>query len=274
MVEYSVYSELLKVGPAGIHLISVFLPLAFLSGLLGVAIFRIYLHPLKSHPGPLFGRLSDLYNTFHIVKKDEARNFHELHKRYGPVVRYGPNRLSIASPDAVRMLYTNSRYSKKADSYLAFPRNPENASLFSSINKEVHARKRRVLRHGFSDAALKEAEVTIKNQVATLLLCLEHLDDDDQEGWKVDAKESAAAPDRWSSPKNWAVWINRYSFDLSSDLSFSKSFDMMRLKDRRLFADGIHDSMWAENVVSVFQCEPSPSALSGNCFLYTPLSKF
>jgi cytochrome P450 len=182
------------------------------------------------------------------VKKDEAQNFHKLHARYGPVVRYGPNRLSIASPDAVRMLYTNSRYAKKADSYLAFPRDPTNASLFSSINKDVHARKRRVLRYGFSDNALKEAEVAIKKHVATLLRCLEHLDDDEQEGWLVDGKKAPGSPDRWSRPKNWAVWINRYSFDLSSDLSLSETFDMMRKQERRDFEDIIHEGMWGENI--------------------------
>lgn len=187
------------------------------------------------------------------MKKDEAKNFHDLHKRYGPIVRYSPNGLSVTSPDAVRMLYTNSRYTKKADSYLAFPRNPEKASLFSSINKEAHARKRRVLRHGFSDGALKEAQVTVKKQVATLLRCLEHLEDDDQEGYLVDGRTlgSSLTVSEWSTPKNWAVWINRYSFDLSTDVSFSETFDMMRLGVRRHFADIIHEGMWGENVVSI-----------------------
>jgi len=162
IVEYSVYSELLKVGSAGIHLISVFLPLAVLLGLLGVAIFRICLHPLKSHPGPLFGRLSDLNNTFHIVKKDEARNFHELHKRYGPVVRYGPNRLSIASPDAVRMLYTNSRYSKRRiliSHSLETPR--MRVCFLASTRRCMH--ESAVFYAMGSRMPLKEAEVTIKN---------------------------------------------------------------------------------------------------------------
>ncbi|KAA8619348.1 Cytochrome P450 3A31 [Pyrenophora tritici-repentis] len=210
-----------------------------------LAIHRLYFHPLKSYPGPFFARISDFYNTFHIFVKDEAQNFHKLHECYGPVVRYGPNRLSIATPGAVRMLYTNSRYTRKADSYLAFPRDPANASLFSSINKEVHARKRRVLRYGFSDSALKEAEVTIKKHVAILLRCLEHLADDDQHGWTVDEKKSTG---QWSTPKNWAEWINRYSFDLSTELSLSESFNMMRLGERRHFADLIHENMWAENV--------------------------
>ncbi|GAP87077.1 putative cytochrome P450 3A31 [Rosellinia necatrix] len=223
--------------------------LAFLSAWgVSIVVFRLAFHPLRAHPGPLFARISDLYNTFHIVKKDEAQNFHKLHERYGRIVRYGPNRLSIASPDAVRMLYTNSRYAKKADSYLAFPRNPEKASLFSVIDKDIHARKRRVLRYGFSDNALKEAEVAIKKHVATLLRCLEHLGDDNQEGWIVDNKEAPGSPDQWSSPKNWAVWINRYSFDLSSDLSLSDSFDMMRKQERRDFEEIIHEGMWGENV--------------------------
>lgn len=224
---------------------------------LGTMLSRLFFHPLSSYPGPLWGRCSDLYNTYHIFKKDEAQNFHLVHETYGPVVRYGPNRLSVKSADAVRMLYTSSQYTIKADSYLAFPRDPENASLFSIINKEAHARKRRVLRHGFSDSALKEAQVTIKTHVATLLRCLEHLEDDEQEGWRVDRLRPGRSKDTWSNPKNWSTWVNRYSFDLATDLSLSETFDMMRLSVRRHFVDIIHDGMWGENVVSI--CNSSSS---------------
>lgn len=90
--------------------------------------------------------------------------------------------------------------------------------------------------------------MTIKRYVAILLRCLEHLPDDHAHGWTVDEKKSTG---QWSTPKNWAEWINRYSFDLSTDLSLSESFDMMRLGERRHFADLIHENMWAENVVSM-----------------------
>lgn len=214
---------------------------------LSVAVYRLFLHPLRSSPGPFFARISSLYNTFHIWQRDEARNLHNLHEQYGPVVRYGPNNISIRTPEAIRVLYTNSTSTRKADSYLAFPRNPDKASLFSSINKDVHARKRRILRYGFSDSALKGAETTVKEHVATLCRCLEHLESDDSEGRTTLAMKSSGA---WSTPKNYSTWINRYSFDLSSDLSLSRSFNMMESAENRHIVDVIHENMWAENVVS------------------------
>lgn len=147
------------------------------------------------------------------------------------------------------MLYTNSRYTRKADNYLAFPRNPEKASLFSSINKQVHARKRRILRQGFSDSALKTAGITIKKHVATLCQCLEFLDNDTQEGYVLSGREPSNS-ERWSKPKNFSEWINRFTFDVSSDLSFSKSFDMMRYAGNRHIIKILHETLWADNVVS------------------------
>ncbi|POR32440.1 Putative benzoate 4-monooxygenase cytochrome p450 [Tolypocladium paradoxum] len=222
--------------------------------ILGLAIHRLLFHPLRSHPGPLLAKLTSFYNTFHIIRMDEARNLHNLHEKYGPVVRYGPNHVSIRSPDGVRMLYTNSTYTRKADSYLAFPRNPDKASLFSSINKQDHARKRRALRHGFSDSALKDAEVIVKKHVAMLYRCLELLPDDDGEGHSLESKESRAARG-WSTPKNYSTWINRYSFDLSSDLSLSRSLDMMGSVTNRHIVDVIHDNIVTEEVRRVFSSE-------------------
>lgn len=249
---YAILHKDLKALPS---LILYFFAFSALYGI-GILLHRLLFHPLRSHPGPFWAKFSDLYNTYHIVKKDEAKNFHLLHDRYGPVVRYGPNRLSVKSADAVRMLYTNTRYTMKADSYLAFPRDPENASLFSIINKQAHTRKRRVLRHGFSESSLQEAQGTIKKHVATMLRCIEHLEDDDQEGWRVDGLKPGQGKDMWGAPKNWSTWVNRYSFDLASDLSLSETFDMMRLSVRRPFVDIIHDGMWGENVVSIWNPFP------------------
>ncbi|EUC27114.1 hypothetical protein COCCADRAFT_10203 [Bipolaris zeicola 26-R-13] len=217
----------------------------FIASLISLVLYRLYFHPLRSLPGPLIAKVTSFYNTFHIVKCDEARNMHVLHERYGQVVRYGPNHVSIRSPEAVRKLYTVSTHTRKADSYLAFPRDPNKASLFSAIDKGVHARKRRILRYGFSDSALKDAESIVKKYVSILCKCLEFLDDDDGEGRSAHEKTATWA---WSTPKNFSTWINRYSFDLSSHLSLSRSFSMMESSQNRNMVDIIHENMWAENV--------------------------
>ncbi|EKG16122.1 Cytochrome P450 [Macrophomina phaseolina MS6] len=231
------------------------------------AIFRLFFHPLSPYPGPLIGRVTGLYHTFHAWKKDNARNFYNLHEKYGPVVRYAPNGVSIRSHEGVRMLYVNSRYTRKSDSYLAFPRNPEKASLFSAINKAAHARKRRLLRHGFSDSALRAAEITIKRHVATLCQCLEHLENDNEGASKLHGSEPQSQISEWSTPKNFSEWINRFTFDVSSDLSFSKSFHMMKYEENRHIIKIVHETLWADNVVSkASQHLPCPGPPSSHNF--------
>ncbi|KAK2006393.1 cytochrome P450 [Colletotrichum eremochloae] len=214
---------------------------------IGFIFQRLVSHPLSRHPGPLIGRLTTLYNTYHALNKDQARNLHQLHEHYGPVVRYGPNHVSIRSTEAVRVLYTCSRSVRKADNYLAFPRNTEMATLFSCINKQVHAKKRRILREGFSDSALKSAAITIRKHIATLCQCLELLGNDAQEGHILSGHE-ALTPGQWSTPKNFSEWISRFTFDVSSDLSFSKTFDMMRYSGNRHIIKILHETLWVDNI--------------------------
>lgn len=61
---------------------------------------------LSHIPGPLVASLTDWWATINIWT---GRRYHvfiqELHEKYGPVVRWGPNRVSFAQPAAVPDIY-------------------------------------------------------------------------------------------------------------------------------------------------------------------------
>ncbi|KAI0315343.1 hypothetical protein OF83DRAFT_1022687, partial [Amylostereum chailletii] len=54
---------------------------------------RLFFHPLSRFPGPKLAAATYWYTTYYDVWKDGSLVEHlvELHKRYGPVVRIGPN---------------------------------------------------------------------------------------------------------------------------------------------------------------------------------------
>ncbi|RFU28592.1 hypothetical protein B7463_g7742, partial [Scytalidium lignicola] len=215
--------------------------------LIAFIVYRIFYHPLARYPGPLISKITGLYHTYHALTSDQAHNFYHLHAKYGPIVRYTPNGVSICSVEGIKAIYGNSRSTKKAESYLAFPRDPKKASLFSVIDKDVHARKRRIFRHGFTDASLQMAERTIDKHIASLAECLMSEEPD---------KENLAqkcTPDRkegWSRPRNMATWINRFTFDVSSELSFGKSFGVLKNKTNRFIIEITHSTLQADNVTA------------------------
>ena len=117
--------------------------------------YRIYFHPLAKYPGPLFAKVTDLYSTYHALRGDRHLEFWRCHEKYGNIVRFGPNSLSFNSNTALKEIYGFKSNARKADFYKAFWASKDSASTHSSIDKATHARKRRVLSHAFSDAAIK-----------------------------------------------------------------------------------------------------------------------
>jgi hypothetical protein len=75
--------------------------LAVVGWLLARAVYRVTLHPLAKVPGPWSARMSMLWQ-FHqdvILGGTITYTLQDLHRRHGPVVRIGPNHLSVADAD-------------------------------------------------------------------------------------------------------------------------------------------------------------------------------
>ncbi|KAJ4390378.1 hypothetical protein N0V85_007284 [Neurospora sp. IMI 360204] len=73
--------------------------------ILAISLYRLFLHPLAGIPGPRLAALSNIWHAYHARN---GRMYHlgkTLHKRYGPVVRVGPNELWFDSREAFRRIY-------------------------------------------------------------------------------------------------------------------------------------------------------------------------
>ena len=72
---------------------------------LGLAVYRIFFHPLAKYPGPLLAKLTDAYQLYHAWKGDRHLEFWRLHQRYGPAVRFSPNGVCFNSQAALKDVY-------------------------------------------------------------------------------------------------------------------------------------------------------------------------
>lgn len=97
----------------------------------------------------------------------------EMHNRYGPVVRVAPNELTFISPVAFRDIHGHPKPGQlELDKDKKFYSGMGEPTLLLS-NKEYHTYLRKLLAHGFSDAALRAQESTLKQYLHTLMERLE-----------------------------------------------------------------------------------------------------
>ena len=60
---------------------------------------------LRDIPGPFLASLSDLWQLVHCYRGD-SRHEYLLHRKYGsPLLRLGPDKISVADPEAIRVIY-------------------------------------------------------------------------------------------------------------------------------------------------------------------------
>ncbi|KAL8377118.1 hypothetical protein RB595_007998 [Gaeumannomyces hyphopodioides] len=186
-----------------------------------IVVYRLWFHPLAKYPGPFLARVSNLHQLYHAYKGDRHLEFWRLHEKYGRVVRFGPNSVSINSAAALKDVYGFRANVRKAEFYDAFVHPTPNTH--NSRDKEMHARKRRVLSHAFSDSAMKEMERYILANERQF--CAEI------------GKGATAETKGWTGPKNMADWCNWLAMDILGDLAFGKAFHMLEREDNRFAMD-------------------------------------
>ncbi|VUC26534.1 unnamed protein product [Clonostachys rosea] len=193
----------IKGGPLGIVIV---LSTAFLTFRLVLVFYRLWLHPLRNYPGPKLWAISDLPFTYVFnISGTSAKRIADFHRRYGPIIRIGPNRIamdgSISWPQV---------YARRQGGQPEFEKTPgifapgvENAIIASP--RDAHRRQRKQLAHAFSEASMREQETTI-NQYIKLL---------------VKRVEEFAVVDQ---ALNIVEWLNFTTFDIIGDLTFGESF--------------------------------------------------
>lgn len=64
-----------------------------------------YHNGLNKYPGPLLASLTDWWRFVDVYGRRPEVTHRALHKKYGDVVRLGPNTLSFSNPRALKSIY-------------------------------------------------------------------------------------------------------------------------------------------------------------------------
>lgn len=194
---------------------------------LAAAAYRLVLHPLRQYPGPILCAVSSLPRTWQAISGNEHMFLYELHMKYGPAVRLGPNELSFIDAQAWKDIYGHRKAGKpeftKDPSFFDASANGEQDII--RADKATHSRFRKVFSNSFSDRALKQQESLLKQHVNKLI---RNLTDQAKKG----------------SPVDMAKQYNFTTFDIMADLTFSESLGLL---------DGNDYNDWVRAIVNNWQ---------------------
>ncbi|ETS72897.1 hypothetical protein PFICI_15289 [Pestalotiopsis fici W106-1] len=118
-------------------------------------LWRAYRTPLRRIPGPFYARFTHLWLKKHVVLGRRMHYVHDLHQRYGPIVRISPHEIAIADPAAFQEIHRSGSGYLKSPWYSSF-RQGESADVFSMIDPHEHAKRRRLLAPLFSNSAITQ----------------------------------------------------------------------------------------------------------------------
>ncbi|KAJ5682896.1 hypothetical protein N7462_006061 [Penicillium macrosclerotiorum] len=166
-----------------------------------------YYNGLAKYPGPLVASVTDWWRFFDVYGRRPEITHRLLHKKYGDVVRLGPNSLSFADPQALKTIYGLNKGFIKSDFYIvqqSIAKGHRLQSLFSSTDNDFHSQFRRCVSSAFAMSALVQYEPFVDN---TTKLFLQQTND-----------IYVNNPNGCDFPR----WLQFYAFDTIGEITYSK----------------------------------------------------
>lgn len=173
------------------------------------SVAKTVLHPLRHIPGPPLACLSAIPLFLISLTGERARWMVNAHKKYGPVIRIAPNKISVSASSGVKAIYNNKN--PKSHTYDTFMFQDVKMCIALLDVKEAHGRRKALL-PAFSRQNLLEMEPVIRNHLEKFLDWLEKFD-------------------RTNTPVDTFKWFRYLTFDVITDIAFGQQIGMLASND-------------------------------------------
>lgn len=141
--------------------------------------------------------------------------FHLNDSLAGPFVRVSPTEIAITDLSSMKQIHRVGSAFRKSDWYTKFNFNAE-PGIFSMVDPEAHAARRRLFAQSFSNSSLARFESHIRE--------------------KVDAAINKIKRDAHTGRADILKWFTFMATDVIGELSFGASFDMLKSEEVRYFS--------------------------------------
>ncbi|CVK86923.1 related to benzoate 4-monooxygenase cytochrome P450 [Fusarium proliferatum] len=196
---------------------------AFLAGIVLYALVNAFKSPLRGLPGPWYTHFTHLVLKYQILAGNRVHYIHELHQRYGPVVRVSPGEVAVSDLEAFSKIHKIGSGFLKSAWYDAVTPDRE-PGIFVMRDPHQHAARRRLFARAFSVSSLLanwESEIRQKTELAVNNI-------------KRDAQSTGADVFKW-----WTLMAT----DVIAHLSFGESFRMLELGKQTSYIDAIQSAL-------------------------------
>jgi len=149
-------------------------------------------------------------------------------------LRYGPNRISICSSTGLKEIYGFNANTRKSDWYHVLGTSFDVENVFTTIDRETHARKKRMVSQALSPSAIRYTQDHVLKNAR--VLCRYLIDTGDFR--------------QWSQPKNMSEWVSFAVSDTISDLCFGSSLNLLQSSENRDFLQAFAAGIGALHIVS------------------------
>ncbi|KAF8510473.1 cytochrome P450 [Hysterangium stoloniferum] len=166
-------------------------------------------HPLAKFPGPITYKVSSLRLAQVVLSGRRHTTIQDLHNRYGPFVRIGPNALSINSRTAIGPIYASAQCLDKTRGYnlSMLP----GSGLFFMHCRGGHNIRRNIWARAFTNSNLEIFKTVLDKRTLQLTECI------------LSRSQSGLI--------NLAECIEHWSYDFMGDFVFGPSSDLELMRD-------------------------------------------
>ncbi|ATZ49028.1 hypothetical protein BCIN_04g02280 [Botrytis cinerea B05.10] len=137
-----------------------------------VSIYIAFFTPLSKVPGPLSLKLCGSIWLYHTLRGETMNIAPKLFKKYGDVVRIGPNEIMVSSKSAIQKIIVEDDF-RKSPLYTLTQEDQHVSNLFTETDTRIYKQKRRPLSAGFSISFLNAMEPLMKSCVDFMVEILE-----------------------------------------------------------------------------------------------------
>lgn len=191
-------------------------------------LYNLFFHPLRHYPGPKLWAAYRIPYARSAVSGKHHQNIHELHLRYGDIVRVSPTELSYTRADAWKEIMGHRKKGQSENG-----KDPKffrmgQVGIFPS-DRERHSLHRRILGPGFSTKSMAAQQPLIQHYIDLLFRKI---------------RESAA-----HSSIDIMSWYNYTTFDIIGDLAFGEPFGCLENSALNSWVSIIFESMRELNLI-------------------------
>jgi cytochrome P450 len=232
-------------------------------------IFRYFRDPkqLRRYPGPFLAGITNIWIMYKHYIGQRTSTVHELHQKHGKILRIGPNSLSFSSLDAARDIYGHGTPTSKDRFYDSLA--GVHRQLFDSIDKEEHARKRKLFAAAFAQKSVEEKEYHVNADIAALVRQFDRLCTDPPAA----AKGQTILYDKDQVQREFTDarrWFNLLTLDLAADFAFGIKLGFVKQGDDW----AVCETLQGERYMAHPEASTNPNLLITSTLGYARLSFF